>query len=42
VASRFELVADSEADGVWINRYGYLSDAKLDAVGAIWRRANDS
>jgi hypothetical protein len=33
---RFKLVADSPADGVWINRYGYLSDAKLDAVGRLW------
>ena len=36
---RFQLAADTRADGVWINRYGYLSDAKLDAVGAIWRAA---
>lgn len=36
---RFQLVADSPADGAWINRYGYLSDAKLDAVGRIWRQA---
>ncbi|NKB72027.1 MAG: hypothetical protein GKR89_33535 [Candidatus Latescibacteria bacterium] len=34
---RFKLVAESAADGVWINRYGYLSDEKLDAVGQIWR-----
>jgi hypothetical protein len=34
---RFQVVADSPADGVWINRYGYLSDAKLDAVGRMWR-----
>jgi hypothetical protein len=33
---RFQLVADSPADGAWINRYGYLSDDKLDAVGRIW------
>lgn len=33
---RLQLVADSPADGVWINRYGYLSDAKLDAIGEIW------
>jgi hypothetical protein len=30
------VVADSPADGVWLNRYGYLSDAKLDAVGRLW------
>lgn len=33
---RLQLVADSPVDGVWINRYGYLSDAKLDAIGEIW------
>ncbi len=33
---RFAVVAESEADGVWINRYGYLSNEKLDAVGRIW------
>lgn len=35
-ARRFKIVADSPADGVWINRYGYLSDDKLNAVGKIW------
>ena len=34
---RLRVVADSPAHGVWINRYGYLSDDKLDAIGAIWR-----
>jgi len=34
---RFQLVAESAAHGCWINRYGYLSDEKLDAVGQIWR-----
>ena len=34
---RLQLAADSSADGIWINRYGYLSDEKLDAIGAIWR-----
>ena len=33
---RLQLVADSPVDGVWINRYGYLSDDKLDAIGEIW------
>lgn len=37
---RFKVVADSPADGVWINRYGYLSDEKLDAVGKIWKSAS--
>ncbi len=35
---RFALVARSRADGVWINRYGYLDDPKLDAVGDLWRQ----
>ncbi len=34
---RLQLVADSPVDGVWINRYGYLSDAKLDVIGEVWR-----
>jgi hypothetical protein len=33
---RLQLVADSPADGVWINRYGYLSNEKLEAIGRIW------
>ncbi len=33
---RFQVVADSPADGVWINRYGYLSDEKLSAIGRVW------
>ncbi len=36
---RLQLVADSPADGVWINRYGYLSDEKLDVIGEVWRTA---
>jgi hypothetical protein len=31
---RLRLVTQSAADGVWINRYGYLSDEKLDAIRA--------
>ena len=34
---RLHLLADSPVDGVWINRYGYLSDAKLDVIGEVWR-----
>mgnify|MGYP004359705991 CR=1 FL=1 len=34
---RLRIVADSPADGVWINRYGYLSEEKLDAIGEIWK-----
>lgn len=34
---RLQLVQTSGADGVWINRYGYLGDDKLDAIGGIWR-----
>ena len=35
-ARRLQLVEESEADGVWINRYGYLSDEKLAVIKAIW------
>ena len=34
---RFRIVAESRAHGIWINRYGYLSDEKLEGVGEIWR-----
>jgi hypothetical protein len=33
---RLRVVAESDADGVWINRYGYLSGAKLAAIGRVW------
>jgi hypothetical protein len=33
---RLRVVAESEADGVWINRYGYLSDEKLAAIARVW------
>jgi len=33
---RLQLVVASGATGVWINRYGYLSDEKLAAIGEIW------
>jgi hypothetical protein len=32
---RFRLAWNSPADGVWINRYGYLSDEKLECVREI-------
>lgn len=34
---RLRLAWDSPADGVWINRYGYLSDAKLRCTGEVCR-----
>jgi hypothetical protein len=34
---RFLVVANSAADGAWVNRYGYLSDEKLDVIGECWR-----
>jgi hypothetical protein len=34
---RLQLVADSKADGVWINRYGYLGEEKLDAITDVWK-----
>lgn len=33
---RLQLVAESNADGVWINRYGYLGEAKLDAIADLF------
>lgn len=33
---RFRLVAESRAHGAWINRYGYLGDDKLEAIGRLW------
>ncbi|MDA0711454.1 MAG: hypothetical protein O3B73_14740 [bacterium] len=36
-ARRFQIVADSDATGIWINRYGYLSDDKLDTLRDIWK-----
>ncbi|MEX0818267.1 MAG: hypothetical protein WD070_01705, partial [Pirellulaceae bacterium] len=32
---RFEVAWNASPHGVWLNRYGYLSDAKLKIVGSI-------
>lgn len=32
---RLRLAWDAGTDGVWINRYGYLGDPKLDVVGEL-------
>ena len=32
---RLRLVAESRADGVWINRYGYLAEEKLNVISQI-------
>ena len=29
---RVKVVADSQAEGVWVNRYGYLGDPKLESI----------
>lgn len=34
-AARFKVAWDASGGKVWVNRYGYLADAKLDAIGAI-------
>ncbi len=34
VVARYEIAATTGAD-LWINRYGYLSDAKIDALSAV-------
>ena len=31
------VLRDSRADGMWVQRYGYLSDSKLDALATMWR-----
>ena len=36
-ARRFAVVAASDADGAWVNRYGYLGDGKLAAIADLWR-----
>lgn len=37
---RLQLVADSEADGVWINRYGYLGAEKLKTIADVWQQTD--
>jgi hypothetical protein len=37
VAARFRIAWDASGGRVFVNRYGYLSDAKLDAIGRIAR-----
>ena len=32
---RFRLVTEGEADGIWINRYGYLSDEKIAGIAKL-------
>ncbi|GAB4137688.1 MAG: hypothetical protein Tsb009_05310 [Planctomycetaceae bacterium] len=34
-ARRLQLVVESPSDGIWINRYGYLGEEKLDAIARI-------
>jgi len=34
---RLSLVPRSGVNGLWVNRYGYLSDAKLDVIGEVAR-----
>ena len=33
-SNRFSTIWDADVDGVWLNRYGYLSDEKLDLLRA--------
>jgi hypothetical protein len=37
VAARFRIAWQASGGRVFVNRYGYLSDEKLDAIGAIIR-----
>jgi hypothetical protein len=41
-SARFRLAWESGVDGVWVNRYGYLSDAKLAEMGRIRREGHPS
>ena len=34
-ARRFKIAHDAAGGRVWVNRYGYLADAKLDAIGRV-------
>jgi hypothetical protein len=38
VAARARLAFEAAGGRLWVNRYGYLSDAKLDAIGVATRR----
>ncbi len=37
VVARFRIAWQASAGRVFVNRYGYMSDAKLDAIGAVLR-----
>ena len=36
-ALRARIAWQASGRRIWVNRYGYLSDAKLDALGALPR-----
>ncbi len=36
-ARRLQVVAHADVPGLWINRYGYLGDEKLQATARIWK-----
>lgn len=39
---RFRIAWQAAPRGVWVNRYGYLSDSKLDAMGKVAATTRDS
>jgi hypothetical protein len=41
-AARFATAWNASQGNVWVNRYGYLADAKLDAIGSVVRTAPSS
>jgi len=41
-ARRFRLAHEAALGNSWVNRYGYLADAKLDAIGAVIRDYKDA
>ncbi len=38
VARRFAIGLEASPEGIWVNRYGYLSDTKLERLGALARQ----
>ncbi len=42
VARRMQAAWSASPDGMWVNRYGYMSDDKLDRLGTIVRRTGSA
>ena len=33
---RIEIIRDASPNGIWLNRYGYLADEKLNALADVY------